>query len=170
MSTLVLGDGMKEGVDVGPLVNASTINKVEQLVDQAVELGAKVLTGGSRLAAPGFFYQPTVLVDIPKHADILREEIFGPVAPIVTFTSQDEVIAAANDTVFGLAAYVIGANVGNALAVAEQLEAGVLGVNRGFISDPAAPFGGVKQSGIGREGSQDGLHEFTEKKYIAIDW
>ena len=170
MSTLVLGDGMKEGVDVGPLVNASTINKVEQLVDQAVELGAKVLTGGSRLAAPGFFYQPTVLVDIPKHADILREEIFGPVAPIVTFTSQEEVIAAANDTVFGLAAYVIGANVGNALAVAEQLEAGVLGVNRGFISDPAAPFGGVKQSGIGREGSQDGLHEFTEKKYIAIDW
>ena len=91
-------------------------------------------------------------------------------APIVTFTTQDEVIVAANDTVFGLAAYVIGANVGNALAVAERLEAGVLGVNRGFIPDPAAPFGGVKQSGIGREGSQDGLHEFTEKKYIAIDW
>ncbi len=170
MSQLVLGDGMKDGVDVGPLVNASTINKVEHLVDQAVELGAKVLTGGMRVAGPGFFYKPTVLVNIPNHADILREEIFGPVATIVTFTNEDEMIDAANDTVFGLAAYVIGANVGNALAVADKLDAGVLGVNRGFISDPAAPFGGVKQSGIGREGSQDGLHEFTEKKYIAIEW
>jgi succinate-semialdehyde dehydrogenase/glutarate-semialdehyde dehydrogenase len=170
MSKLVLGDGMKEGVDVGPLVNASTINKVEQLVDQAVELGAKVLTGGMRVAGPGFFYKPTVLVDIPNNADIIREEIFGPVASIITFTSEDEMIAAANDTIYGLAAYVIGADVGNALAVADKLEAGVLGVNRGFISDPAAPFGGVKQSGIGREGSQDGLHEFTEKKYIAIEW
>jgi succinate-semialdehyde dehydrogenase/glutarate-semialdehyde dehydrogenase len=170
MSLLVLGDGMKEGVDVGPLVNASTINKVEQLVNQAVELGAKVLTGGMRVAGPGFFYKPTVLVNIPNNADILREEIFGPVASIVSFTSEDEMITAANDTVFGLAAYVIGANVGHALAVADKLEAGVLGVNRGFISDPAAPFGGVKQSGIGREGSQDGLHEFTEKKYIAIEW
>ncbi len=170
MGELVLGDGLQEGVDVGPLVNASTIDKVEQLVNQAVKLGAKVLTGGARIVGPGFFYQPTVLVDVPMHADILREEIFGPVAPIVTFNSQDDVITAANDTVFGLAAYVIGANVGNALAVAERLEVGVLGVNRGFISDPAAPFGGVKQSGIGREGSQDGLHEFTEKKYIAIDW
>jgi succinate-semialdehyde dehydrogenase/glutarate-semialdehyde dehydrogenase len=170
MSLLVLGDGMKEGVDVGPLVNASTINKVEKLVNQAVELGAKVLTGGMRVAGPGFFYKPTVLVNIPNNADILREEIFGPVASIVSFTSEDEMITAANDTVFGLAAYVIGANVGHALAVADKLEAGVLGVNRGFISDPAAPFGGVKQSGIGREGSQDGLHEFTEKKYIAIEW
>jgi succinate-semialdehyde dehydrogenase/glutarate-semialdehyde dehydrogenase len=170
MSLLVLGDGMKEGVDVGPLVNASTINKVEKLVNQAVELGAKVLTGGMRVAGPGFFYKPTVLVNIPNNADILREEIFGPVASIVSFTSEDEMITAANDTVFGLAAYVIGANVSHALAVADKLEAGVLGVNRGFISDPAAPFGGVKQSGIGREGSQDGLHEFTEKKYIAIEW
>jgi succinate-semialdehyde dehydrogenase/glutarate-semialdehyde dehydrogenase len=123
-----------------------------------------------RVAGPGFFYKPTVLVNIPNHADILREEIFGPVATIATFTNEDEMIDAANDTVFGLAAYVIGANVGNALAVADKLDAGVLGVNRGFISDPAAPFGGVKQSGIGREGSQDGLHEFTEKKYIAIEW
>ncbi len=170
MAALKVGPGLESGVDVGPLVNASTRDKVEQLVEDAVNLGAKVLTGGARSAGPGYFYEPTVLVDIPESADILHTEIFGPVATIVSFDSDNEVIARANDTIFGLAAYVCSRDVGHALAVADQIEAGVMGINRGFISDPAAPFGGFKQSGIGREGSQDGLHEFLETKYIAVDW
>mgnify|MGYP001547009792 CR=1 FL=1 len=157
-------------VTVGPLVNASTRDKVEQLVDDAVGLGAKVLTGGKRLDRPGYFYEPTVMVNIPDEAEILHTEIFGPVATIVPFDTIDEVVEMANGTIFGLAAYVCGRDVGRALAVAERVEAGVMGINRGFISDPAAPFGGFKQSGIGREGSQEGLHEFLETKYIAVDW
>lgn len=170
MSSLKVGPGLDDGIDVGPLVNADTRDKVEQLVDEAVALGAKVLTGGKRLHDCGFYYEPTVLVDIPQSAEIVNTEIFGPVATIMSFDSIDEVVEKANDTIFGLAAYVIGANVGRAVAVAERIDAGVMGVNRGFISDPAAPFGGVKQSGIGREGSQEGLHEFLEAKYIAVDW
>ena len=170
MSKLKVGPGLDEGVDVGPLVNAATRDKVEQLVNQAVALGAKVLTGGKRLHEKGFYYAPTVIVDIPKDADIVSEEIFGPVATIIAFDSIDEVVEKANDTIFGLAAYVIGSNVGRAIAVAERIEAGVMGINRGFISDPAAPFGGFKQSGIGREGSQEGLQEFLETKYIAVEW
>ncbi len=170
MSALNVFNGLEAGSDVGPLVNASTIDKVEALVDQAVALGAKLLTGGQRLEGKGYFYQPTVITDIPAAAKILHQEIFGPVAPLVPFDEIDQVIDMANDTEFGLAAYIIGENVGRALSVASRIEAGVMGVNRGFISDPAAPFGGVKQSGIGREGAQDGLHEFTEKKYIAVEW
>ncbi|MEH6473932.1 MAG: aldehyde dehydrogenase family protein, partial [Halopseudomonas sp.] len=170
MGALNVNDGLAAGSDVGPLVNASTIDKVEALVDQAVALGAKVLTGGKRLDRKGYFYQPTVITQIPAEADILHQEIFGPVAPIVPFDDIDQMVAMANDTEFGLAAYVIGENVGRALSVASQIDAGVMGVNRGFISDPAAPFGGVKQSGIGREGAQDGMHEFIEKKYIAVEW
>ncbi|MEH6576951.1 MAG: NAD-dependent succinate-semialdehyde dehydrogenase [Amphritea sp.] len=170
MAALTVCDGLETGSDVGPLVNASTINKVEALVDQAVSLGATVLTGGKRLDRKGYFYQPTVITQIPAEAEILHQEIFGPVAPLVPFDDIDEVVEMANDTDFGLAAYVIGENVGRALSVASRIEAGVMGVNRGFISDPAAPFGGVKQSGIGREGAQDGMHEFIEKKYIAVEW
>jgi succinate-semialdehyde dehydrogenase/glutarate-semialdehyde dehydrogenase len=170
MAGLKVGPGLGEGVDVGPLVNASTRDKVEQLVDDAVGLGAKVLTGGKRLDRPGYFYEPTVMVNIPDEAEILHTEIFGPVATIVPFDTIDEVVEMANGTIFGLAAYVCGRDVGRALAVAERVEAGVMGINRGFISDPAAPFGGFKQSGIGREGSQEGLHEFLETKYIAVDW
>ncbi len=170
MGALTVGPGLDPGVDVGPLVNASTRDKVEQLVDDAVAAGARPLTGGRRLDRAGYFFEPTVLVDIPSDAEILHTEIFGPVATIVPFDSVDEVVAMANDTIFGLAAYVCGRDIGNALAVAERIEAGVMGINRGFISDPAAPFGGVKQSGIGREGSQEGLHEFLETKYIAVDW
>lgn len=170
MGSLKVGPGLDDGVDVGPLVNASTRDKVEQLVDDAVDTGAKVLTGGKRLDRPGFFYEPSVMVNIPDEAEILHTEIFGPVATIVPFDTIDEVVDMANDTIFGLAAYVCGRDIGRALAVAERVEAGVMGINRGFISDPAAPFGGFKQSGVGREGSQEGLHEFLETKYIAVDW
>lgn len=170
MASLKVGPGLEKGVDVGPLVNASTRDKVEELVDQAVAMGARVLTGGKRMDGEGYFYQPTVLVDIPKEAEILSVEIFGPVATIIPFDNVDDMVAEANNTIFGLAAYVIGKNVGRALAVAERIDAGVMGVNRGFISDPAAPFGGIKQSGIGREGSQEGIHEFLESKYIAVEW
>lgn len=170
MAKLKVGPGLESGIDVGPLVNASTRDKVKDLVDQAVSLGAKILTGGNCIDGDGYFYEPTVMVDIPDDADILQAEIFGPVATIVAFEEVDEVVRKANATIFGLAAYVVGKDVGRALSVAQRLDAGVMGINRGFISDPAAPFGGFKQSGIGREGSQEGIHEFLETKYIAVDW
>ena len=170
MAKLTVGPGLEDGVDVGPLVNKSTKDKVAQLVDDAVAMGAKVLTGGNSPDRPGHFYEPTVMRDIPEDAEIVNTEIFGPVATLQSFDTIDEVVEKANDTIFGLAAYVVGADIGRALSVANRIEAGVMGVNRGFISDPAAPFGGVKQSGIGREGAEDGIHEFLETKYIAVDW
>jgi len=170
MAELKVGPGLDEGVDVGPLVNASTRDKVEYLVNGAAAAGARILTGGQRPEGPGFFYEPTVVVDIDPQSEILHTEIFGPVATISTFDAVSDVIDRANNTIFGLAAYVFGDNVGRALAIARQLDAGIIGVNRGFVSDPAAPFGGMKQSGLGREGSQDGMHEFLEKRYIAVDW
>ncbi len=170
MADLKLGPGLDEGVDVGPLVNASTRDKVEHLVNEAVAGGARILTGGKRPTGPGFFYEPTVVTNIDPQSEILHTEIFGPVAPIVKFDELSDVIARANGTIFGLAAYVFSGDVGRAMAVAQKINAGIIGVNRGFVSDPAAPFGGMKQSGLGREGSQDGMHEFLEKKYIAVDW
>ena len=170
MAELKVGPGLEEGVDVGPLVNASTRDKVEHLVNEASVGGARILTGGKRPEGPGFFYEPTVITNIDPQAEILNTEIFGPVAPIVEFKDLSDVITRANATIFGLAAYVFSGNVGRALSVAQQLDAGIVGVNRGFVSDPAAPFGGMKQSGLGREGSQDGMHEFLEKRYIAVDW
>jgi len=170
MAELKLGPGLDEGVDVGPLVNADTRDKVERLVDEAVAKGARILTGGKRPPGPGFFYEPTVISNIDPQSEILHTEIFGPVAPIVKFEELSDVITRANETIFGLAAYVFSGNVGRAMAVAQAIDAGIIGVNRGFVSDPAAPFGGMKQSGLGREGSQDGMHEFLEKKYIAVDW
>jgi len=170
MAAFKMGDGLAADSDLGPLVNASTRDKVAELVEEAVELGAELLTGGRRPEGPGYFYPPTVLRNIPSHAQIVNTEIFGPVAPIITFDSIDEMVEQANATDFGLAAYIIGRDIGAALALAGRIDAGVMGINRGFISDPAAPFGGFKQSGLGREGAQDGLHEFIEKKYIAIDW
>ena len=170
MSQLSVGNGFDEGVDVGPLVDEATVTKVAELVDDAVAKGATVLTGGKRLEREGFFYEPTVMIDIPETAEILNVEIFGPVATLVPFDDLDEVVAKANDTEYGLAAYVIGRDVGRAIAVAERIDAGVMGINRGFISDPAAPFGGFKQSGLGREGSVEGIHEFIETKYIAVEW
>ncbi|RDB42528.1 NAD-dependent succinate-semialdehyde dehydrogenase [Halomonas sp. DQ26W] len=170
MGKLTVGDGLENGVDVGPLVNADTLNKVCELVDQAVAQGAKTLTGGERMKRKGYFYKPTVMTNIPETANICQTEIFGPVAAIYPFDDIDEAIWKANQTEFGLAAYVIGRDLGRALSVASRIEAGILGINRGFVSDPAAPFGGFKQSGIGREGAQDGLHEFIEKQYIAVEW
>jgi len=169
VNKLTVGPGLEEGVDIGPLVDASTRDKVAELVDDAVAKGATVLAGGKSPDRPGFFYEPTVIADVGPEAEILRTEVFGPVAPIVAFDDVDDVIEQANDTEFGLVSYVFGST-GRALAVAQRIDSGMVGVNRGFISDPAAPFGGMKQSGIGREGSQDGIHEFLEKKYIAVEW
>ncbi|GAA0582135.1 NAD-dependent succinate-semialdehyde dehydrogenase [Paractinoplanes ferrugineus] len=170
MSSLVVGPGTDEKTQVGPLVNEDTVAKVDSLVRDAVQGGAKVVTGGTRPAGPGFYYPPTVLTGLTGDAPILKEEIFGPVAPIVTFTSEDEAVRYANDTEFGLVAYVFTGNLARGLRVSEAIEAGMVGLNRGLVSDPAAPFGGVKQSGVGREGGHEGLLEYLESKYIAVNW
>jgi succinate-semialdehyde dehydrogenase / glutarate-semialdehyde dehydrogenase len=170
MRALVVGPGADDGVQVGPLVNEAAVAKVHELVTGAVGEGARAVVGGGRPDRTGYFYDPTVLVDVPASAAILREEIFGPVAPIVTFTSEDEAVAAANDTEFGLVAYVYTGDLARGLRVSEALESGMVGLNRGLVSDPAAPFGGVKQSGLGREGGHDGLLDYLESKYIAVSW
>lgn len=170
MKALRVGPGVEETTDCGPLVNAATVNKVAELVDDAVSKGATVLCGGTRPEGVGYYYPPTVLCDIPDDARIVTEEIFGPVAPIYIFDTEDEVIARANDTEYGLVAYVFTSDIARGLRVSERLEAGMLALNRGLVSDPAAPFGGVKQSGLGREGAHHGMLEFMESKYIATDW
>jgi succinate-semialdehyde dehydrogenase/glutarate-semialdehyde dehydrogenase len=143
---------------------------VAGLVAQAARDGGQVLLGGEAPDRPGYFYEATVLDDVPRDAGILSQEIFGPVAPVVRFTGTDEAIALANGTEYGLVSYLYSGDLRRSLQVAEALEAGMVGINRGVVSDPAAPFGGVKQSGIGREGGHDGLLEFTETKYIAVEW
>ena len=170
MRALRVGPGVEETTDCGPLVNAATANKVADLVDDAVSKGAKALCGGKRPEGQGHYYLPTVLSDVPDNARIVREEIFGPVAPIYVFDTEEDVIARANDTEYGLVAYVFTQDVARGLRVSERLEAGMLALNRGLVSDPAAPFGGVKQSGLGREGAHHGMLEFMEGKYIATDW
>jgi succinate-semialdehyde dehydrogenase/glutarate-semialdehyde dehydrogenase len=164
----VLGNGMDEGVTVGPLVEAKARDSVAALVDGAVGAGATVLTGGAAVEGAGYFYQPTVLSGVPKDAEILREEIFGPVAPIVTFSSEDEAIKLANDTEYGLASYVFTEDTSRLFRVSDQLDFGLLGFNTGVISNAAAPFGGVKQSGMGREGGSEGIEEYTSVQYIGI--
>ena len=153
---------------VGPLVDAATRDKVAALVDGAVAQGARIAVGGSALPGPGYFYQPTVLVDVPADADILREEIFGPVAPILTFRDEEEAIRLANDTEFGLVCFAYTRDLDRGLRLAERLETGMLGLNAGVVSNPAAPFGGVKQSGLGREGGAEGIHEYLETVYVGI--
>jgi succinate-semialdehyde dehydrogenase/glutarate-semialdehyde dehydrogenase len=170
LSKLAVGPGLDEGTDLGPLVNEDTRSKVASLVESATAGGARVVTGGRAPDRRGFFYLPTVLGDVAEDAPILGTEIFGPVAPVVRFRDEDQVVRWANDTEYGLVSYLYTADLRRALRVSEALETGMVGVNRGIVSDPAAPFGGVKQSGIGREGGHDGLLEFTESKYIAIDW
>jgi succinate-semialdehyde dehydrogenase / glutarate-semialdehyde dehydrogenase len=155
---------------MGPLVNASTRANVAALVDEAQEAGAHVVTGGRIPQRRGFFYEPTVIEDVPSDARILREEIFGPVAPIVRFDTMQEAIQLANATEFGLVSFVHTRDLAKGLVVAEQIESGMVGLNRGVVSDPAAPFGGWKQSGVGREGAHDGLLEYLETKYIAASW
>jgi len=170
LAGLAVGPGIDESTDLGPLVNEDTRSKVAKLVAGAASDGAQVLTGGRAPQRRGYFYLPTVLDQVPQDAGILAEEIFGPVAPIVRFSAFDEAITLANSTEYGLVSYVYSGDLRRALRVAEALESGMVGINRGVVSDPAAPFGGVKQSGLGREGAHDGLLEFTETKYIAVDW
>jgi succinate-semialdehyde dehydrogenase/glutarate-semialdehyde dehydrogenase len=170
MAALQVGPGLDEQSDLGPLVNEPSRAKVEELVAGAVGGGARVLTGAKRLARPGYFYEPTVLEDVDPSATILHEEIFGPVAPLVTFDGFDEAVQLANRTEYGLVAYVYTRDLAKGLACGEAIEAGMIGLNRGLVSDPAAPFGGAKQSGLGREGGHDGLLEFLESKYIATSW
>ena len=170
LSKLSVGPGLDDGTELGPLVNSDTRSKVASLVESATRDGGRLVTGGKVPDRRGYFYPPTVLDDVPRGAGILDEEIFGPVAPVVRFTDQADAIAQANGTEYGLVSYLYTRDLRRALQVAEALEAGMIGINRGVVSDPAAPFGGVKQSGLGREGGHDGLLEFTETKYIAVDW
>ncbi|WP_019175717.1 NAD-dependent succinate-semialdehyde dehydrogenase [Brevibacterium ravenspurgense] len=167
MEALKVGNGFEDGVDIGPLVEEKALDKVAELVDEAVSAGAHVVTGGKRVEGDGFFYEPTVLTNIPADVAINREEIFGPVAPIYTFDSEDEAIEMANATEFGLSSYLYTENLEKALRLSEQIEAGMVGLNTGLVSNPAAPFGGVKESGLGREGSQFGIDEYLEIKYVA---
>jgi len=169
-AALKMGHGLEAGVQLGPLIDADGRDKVQRLVDAAVARGARVLTGGRVPRGPGFFYPPTVLAEVDSDSPILCEEIFGPVAPAIRFRDTDTVIRAANAVDHGLVAYVYTRDLGRGLRVAEALESGMVGLNRGLVSDPAAPFGGVKQSGIGREGGHDGLLEYTESKYIALEF
>jgi succinate-semialdehyde dehydrogenase / glutarate-semialdehyde dehydrogenase len=168
MGALRLGRGTEEGVDVGPLIDSDQRQKVRELVDDAVSKGAEALVGGREADGAGYFFEPTVLGGVPEAARVLREEIFGPVAPVTSFDSTDEAIAAANDTEYGLVAYVFTRDLDRARYVCEGLETGMVGLNQGMVSNAAAPFGGVKHSGIGREGSREGTEEFLETKYVAV--
>jgi succinate-semialdehyde dehydrogenase/glutarate-semialdehyde dehydrogenase len=170
MAELSMGHGLDENVRLGPLVNAESRDKVASLVEQTVAMGATVSTGGSAVDGPGYFYPPTVLADVPPGAPVLHEEIFGPVAPVVSFDTEDEAIKLANGSEYGLVSYVCTSDLAKGLRVSEAMDSGMVGLNRGVVSDPAAPFGGTKQSGIGREGGHEGMLEFTESKYIAVDW
>jgi len=170
MARLKMGNGLDPEVDVGPLVNADTRDKVAAFVDDAVARGARVLLGGQRPNGPGFFYPPTVLTHVPPDAACVRDEIFGPVAAIQTFSDADDIVARANDTEYGLVAYVFTADMRRGMQVCERLDYGMVGLNRGLVSDPAAPFGGTKQSGLGREGGHEGMREFQETQYISANW
>jgi succinate-semialdehyde dehydrogenase/glutarate-semialdehyde dehydrogenase len=168
MAALRVGRGTDDGVQVGPLVDAKGREKVVELVGDAVGRGATVRVGGEPVDGPGWFYRPTVLTDVPPEARLTKEEIFGPVAPISVFDTDDEAVAAANDTEFGLVSYLFTENVNRALRVSEALESGMVGLNTGLVSNPAAPFGGIKQSGLGREGGAVGIDEYLETKYVAV--
>ena len=169
MAELKVGRGTEEGVDVGPLIDADARAKVQELVADALEKGARALVGAEPLDGRGYFYKPTVLGDVQPGARVLREEIFGPVAPITTFASEEEAIAAANDTEYGLVAYVFTRDLERALRVVEALETGMVGLNQGMVSNASAPFGGVKHSGFGREGGRVGIEEYLETKYVAVN-
>jgi succinate-semialdehyde dehydrogenase / glutarate-semialdehyde dehydrogenase len=170
MGSLKMGNGLDDGVNLGPLVNKAGLDKVVELVDDAVGKGAKILTGGKAPGGKGFFYPATVLTNVPDSAKMLNEEIFGPVASLQTFKSEDEVIRRANDTEYGLVAYLYTKDLSRGMRVSEKLDFGMVGLNRGLVSDPAAPFGGMKQSGIGREGAHEGLMEFLETQYVSVSW
>jgi succinate-semialdehyde dehydrogenase/glutarate-semialdehyde dehydrogenase len=168
VAAMSVARGTEEGAQLGPLIDATSREKVRALVDDAVSKGATVLTGGRVVPGPGYFFEPTVLTDVHPDSRVFDEEIFGPVAPIATFRTEDEAIERANATPFGLIAYVFTADLARSLRLAESLETGMLGVNSGVISNPAAPFGGVKQSGLGREGGMEGIEEYLETTYVGI--
>jgi succinate-semialdehyde dehydrogenase/glutarate-semialdehyde dehydrogenase len=168
MRRLTVGKGTRKGVDVGPLITAKAREGVHELVEDAVGRGARVLTGGSPVAGRGNFYEPTVLAEVPADSRCLTEEIFGPVAPVCTFTDEADAVAKANGTEYGLVGYVYTRDNARVLRVAEAMEFGMIGVNTGIVSNPAAPFGGVKQSGFGREGGFEGIDEYLETKYVGI--
>ena len=169
MGQMKVARGTEEDAEVGPLIDEDQRSKVANLVDDALDKGAKALVGAQKIDGHGYFYQPTVLNDVPKEAELRYEEIFGPVAPVFSFDSEEEAIAAANDTEYGLVAYVYTSNLKRALRVVEGLETGMVGLNQGMVSNAAAPFGGVKQSGFGREGGYEGIEEYLETKYVAIN-
>ena len=168
MFELQVGNGALDGTDVGPLIEQKGLDKVESLVADAIAKGARILTGGSRPEGPGYFFTPTVLTDVTTDAELMSTEIFGPVAAITSFDSEDEVLRLANDTEWGLVGYVFTENMDKALRFSAQLEVGMVGLNTGLVSNPIAPFGGIKQSGLGREGGKVGIEEFLEYKYTAI--
>lgn len=165
---LILGDGFDEGTQVGPLIESKALAKVEELVGDATRRGARVVCGGARPARPGFFYPPTVLADVSDDSELMRQEIFGPVAPVIPFDTEEQVVEMANDTPWGLAAYVFTRDLDRSFRVSEALEVGMVGLNTGIVSNPAAPFGGVKASGLGREGGVVGIDEYLEIKYTAV--
>ncbi|HET7051178.1 MAG TPA: NAD-dependent succinate-semialdehyde dehydrogenase [Solirubrobacteraceae bacterium] len=169
LGSMKVGRGTEDGVEVGPLIDDNQRSKVSELVEDAVGRGAKALVGGHARDGAGYFYDPTVLTEVPDDARLLSEEIFGPVAPVKGFDDEDEAIAAANDTEYGLVAYVFTSNLKRALRVCEKLETGMVGLNQGMVSNAAAPFGGIKQSGFGREGGPEGIEEYLETKYVAVN-
>jgi succinate-semialdehyde dehydrogenase/glutarate-semialdehyde dehydrogenase len=169
MGALRMGRGTEPEVEVGPLIDEDQRTKVSELVDDAVGRGGKVLVGGRRGDGAGYFFEPTVIAAVPDEAKILSEEVFGPVAPVTTFRSEEEALARANATEYGLVAYVFTRDLERALRVVERLDVGMVGLNRGMVSNPAAPFGGVKHSGFGREGGREGIEEYLSTKYVAVD-
>jgi succinate-semialdehyde dehydrogenase / glutarate-semialdehyde dehydrogenase len=168
MSALTLGRGVAEGTNIGPLIDEKSRQGVHALVEDARAKGAEVLTGGEIPSGEGYFYPPTVLKSVPESCDILQNEIFGPVAPICSFKDEDEAVRMANNTEYGLVAYAFTKDLNRGLRLAERLEVGMFGLNTGLVSNPAGPFGGVKQSGLGREGSQEGIEEYLETVYVGI--
>ncbi len=168
LGAMKVGRGVQDGVEVGPLIDGTQRDKVRELVEDAVGKGATALTGGGAIGGEGYFFSPTVLGDVPRSADLLSEEIFGPVAPVTGFRDEDEAVALANDTEYGLVSYVYTADLKRALRICERLETGMIGLNQGVVSNAQAPFGGVKQSGFGREGGREGIEEYLETKYVAV--
>jgi succinate-semialdehyde dehydrogenase / glutarate-semialdehyde dehydrogenase len=170
MGALKVGSGLDEGVELGPMVSEKAVTGIAELVDSAVAAGATAVIGGERIGGEGFFYPATVLTGVTTDSRIANEEIFGPVAPVIAVDSDEEAVSVANATEFGLVAYVFSRDLARGLRVCEQLEVGMVGLNRGLVSDPAAPFGGMKQSGLGREGGYEGIDEYLETKYVAVSW
>ncbi|MFL5890171.1 MAG: aldehyde dehydrogenase family protein, partial [Solirubrobacteraceae bacterium] len=169
MGALKIGKGTDEDVQVGPLIDDDQRGKVRELVEDATGKGAQVVVGGHAVDGAGYFFEPTVLAGVSGEARVLDEEIFGPVAPVATFDDEEAAVAAANDTAYGLVAYVYTRDVKRAFRVCEGLQTGMIGLNQGMVSNPAAPFGGVKQSGFGREGGHEGIEEYLETKYVAVN-